>query len=296
MYNNTGSKNINRNQEEKNMKKHLVKIMSIGLIVSLSVTLFGCAPASTSNKVSSESTKNKVDEIKKAGMILVGTSGDYPPYEFHGEVNGKDEIVGFDIEIAKQVAKDLGVKLVIKDMKFDALLASLDTNKVDFVMAGMTPTPERAASVDFSKVYYTAIQTIVIRAKDKDLIKSLGDLKNKNIAVQKGSIQEGIAKDQLPGSKAIALPKISDEVLELKNNKVDALIVEAPVAAAYISNNKDLIIADVKLKGDDTGSAIAIKKGNSALVDEVNKTLDKLIAEKQIDKLVSEATDKVIAK
>ena len=269
------------------MKKHLVKIVSIAFSLSLSIALFGCA---------SSPTGNKVNEIKKAGVITVGTSGDYPPYEFHGEINGKDEIIGFDIEIAKQIAKDLGVKLVIKDMKFDALLASLDTNKVDFVMAGMTPTPERTASVDFSKIYYTAVQNIVIRAKDKDLIKDLGNLNNKTIAVQKGSIQEGIAKDQLPNSKAIALPMISDEVLELKNNKVDALIVEAPVAAAYISKNKDLMVADAKLKGDDSGSAIAIKKGNSVLVDEVNKTLDKLIAEKQIDKLVSEATDKVITK
>ncbi|MBC8061878.1 MAG: transporter substrate-binding domain-containing protein [Clostridiaceae bacterium] len=268
------------------MKKHLVKIISVALIVSSSIGLFGCK----------SSTGNKVDEIKKAGVILVGTSGDYPPYEFHGDVNGKDEIVGFDIEIAKQIAKDLGVKLVIKDMKFDALLASLNTNKVDFVMAGMTPTPERATSVDFSKIYYTAVQTIVIRAKDKDLIKNLADLKDKVIAVQKGSIQEGIAKEQLPNSKVIALPKISDEILELKNNKVDALIVEAPVAAAYISNNKDLIIAEVKLQGDDSGSAVGIKKGNTALVDAVNKTLDKLITEKQIDKLVTDATDKVIAK
>ena len=269
------------------MKKHLIKIMSITLIVSLSITLFGCASASTGNKV---------EQIKKAGVILVGTSGDYPPYEFHGEVDGKDEIVGFDIEIAKQLAKDLGVKLVIKDMKFDALLASLNTSKVDFVMAGMTPTPERSENVDFSKVYYTAVQTIVIRTKDKDLIKSLDDLKNKNIAVQKGSIQEGIAKEQLPSSKAIALPKISDEILELKNSKVDALIVEAPVAEAYVSNNKDLMIATIKLKGDDSGSAIAIKKGNTALVDEFNKTLEKLISEKQIDKLVTDATNKVIAK
>ena len=278
------------------MKKQLFKIMSITLIVSLSIALFGCAPASTTNKGNSKSTMNKVDEIKKAGVIIVGTSGDYPPYEFHGEVNGKDEIIGFDIEIAKQIAKDLGVKLIIKDMKFDALLASLDTSKVDFVMAGMTPTPERSQNVDFSKIYYTAVQTIVIRTIDKDLIKSLDNLKNKNISVQKGSIQEGIAKEQLPNSRAIALPKISDEILELKHNKVDALIVETPVAEAYISSNKDLMLATIKLKGDDSGSAVAIKKGNSALVDEVNKTLNKLIAEKQIDKLVSAATDKVIAK
>ena len=158
------------------MKKHLVKIVAIAFIASLSIGMFGCASASSSNKV---------NDIKKAGVITVGTSGDYPPYEFHGQVNGKDEIIGFDIEIAKQLAKDLGVKLVIKDMQFGALLASLNTNKVDFVISGMTPTKERAESVDFSKIYYTAVQTIVIRVKDKDSIKSIADLKGKNISVQK---------------------------------------------------------------------------------------------------------------
>ena len=276
------------------MKKKLFKITSLALVLSLSAALIGCK-ATSSSKDAAANSDSKLAAIKKAGTIVVGTSGDYPPYEFHGEVNGKDEIIGFDIEIAKQIAKDLGVKLVIKDMKFDALLASLDTNKVDFVMAGMTPTQERAQSVDFSKVYYTAIQKIVVRAKDKGSIKSVDILKNKNIAVQKGSIQEGIAKDQLPNSKAISLPKISDEVLQLKNSKVDALIVEAPVAEAYVANNKDLAVADITLKGEDTGSAVAVKKGNSELATEINKTLDKLISDKQIDKLVSEATDKVTA-
>jgi len=269
------------------MKNKSIKIMSIALIASLSITLFGCNSASSGNKVNA---------IKKAGVILVGTSGDYPPYEFHGEVNGKDEIIGFDIEIAKLIAKDLGVKLVIKDMKFEALLASLNTGKVDFVMAGMSPTKERAESVDFSKVYYKAFQTVVIRTKDKDIYKSLNDFKGKNIAVQKGSIQEGIAKEQFPNSKATALPMISDEVLQLKKDKVDALIVEGPVAEAYISNNKDLMIANIKLKADESGTAVAVKKGSTALVDQVNKTLDKLIAEKQIDKLVLEATNKVTSK
>lgn len=276
------------------MKKNLVKLTALALIISLSTGLLGCKSTS-SDKTTSSNADNKLATIKKAGELIVGTCGDFPPYEFHGDVDGKDEIIGFDIEIAKQIAKDLGVKLVIKDMKFDALLASLDTNKVDLVMAGMTPTPERAESVDFSTIYYTAIQQIVVRSKDKATINSIDVLKNKSIAVQKGSIQEGIAKDQLPSSRAISLPKISDEVLQLKTSKVSALIVEAPVAKAYVANNKDLAVSDIILKGDSTGSAVAIKKGNSSLKTEVNKTLEKLISEKQIDKFLSEATDKVVA-
>ena len=268
------------------MKMNFVKIVAATVLVSLTVSLAGCASKDT----------NGVDVIKKAKQIVVGTSGDYPPYEYHAQVNGKDEIVGFDIEIAKQIAKDLGVELVIKDMKFDALLAALDTGKVDFVMAGMTPTPEREQNVDFSKIYYNAVQTLVVRAKDKGTITSVDALNDKLVAVQKGSIQEDIAKNQLPKAKAVALSKISDEMLELKNNKVDALIVEAPVSGAYLIKNSDLALADLKLKTEDSGSAVAIKKGNTALKDAINKSLDKLIADKQIDALVSKATDAVEAK
>ncbi len=73
----------------------------------------------------------------------MATSADYPPYEFHKVVNGKDEIVGFDIEIAKEIAKQLGVELEIKDIKFDGLLAALQGGTVDMVISGMTPTEER---------------------------------------------------------------------------------------------------------------------------------------------------------
>ena len=96
---------------------------------------------------------------------------DYPPYEFHKLIDGKDEIVGFDIEIAKQVAADLGVKLEIVDMKFEGLLPALVTNDIDFIVAGMVADEERAKTVDFSVPYYAAEQRMVVRLADKDKYK-----------------------------------------------------------------------------------------------------------------------------
>jgi ABC-type amino acid transport substrate-binding protein len=240
-----------------------------------------------------EKKETKLDQIKKSGKIVVGTSADYPPYEFHKEINKKDEIVGFDIEIARAIAKDLGVQLEIKDMKFDALLASLDSGNVDFVISGMTPTEERKKSVDFTNVYYTAVQTVVVRAEDKDKLKSVDDLKGKKVGVQKGATQEKIAKEQIQGAELKALPKISDLVLELKNKKIDALVVELPVASAYVSKNKDLLVTNIPLNTEDSGSAIGVKKGAPELVEAMNKTLDKLKADKTIDKLVAEANELV---
>ncbi|WP_248925728.1 transporter substrate-binding domain-containing protein [Paenibacillus hamazuiensis] len=251
------------------------------------------ASAGKSTAASEPKKETKLDEIKKKGKIVVGTSADYPPYEFHKEIDKKDGIVGFDIEIAKALAKDLGVQLEIKDMKFDGLLAALDAGNVDFVMSGMTPTEERQKNVDFTKIYYTAVQSVVVRSEDKDKIKSIDDLKGKKVGAQKGATQEKIVKEQMPASELKALGKISDLMLELKNKKIDALVVEVPVATAYLSKNQDLALTDMKLQNEDSGSAIAVKKGSPELVDALNKSLDKLLADKTIDKLVAEANDLV---
>lgn len=272
------------------LKKGCSKLAAGVLLITLTIGAAGCGASGSSGKSATESA---VDRIKKAGKIVVGTSADYPPYEFHKQVNGKDTIVGFDIDIANEIAKDLGVKLEIKDMKFDGLLPALDTGNVDMVIAGMTPTPERQKNVDFSKIYYTAVQTVVVRANDKAALNSIDALKGKKVGVQKGSVQEGIAKDQMPNSEAKALSKISDEVLELKNNKVDALIVEKPVANAYAQKNADIIISDMKLKQDESGSAVAVKKGSSALTEAINKTLDRLLMDKSIDKMVTDETNAI---
>lgn len=274
------------------LKNKSVKLGAILLSVCLAVGLAACGKKDNSTQVAGANVKvqgTKLDEIKKAGKIIIGTSADYPPYEFHKSINGKDEIVGFDIEVAKNIAKDLGVKLEIKDMKFDGLLAALDSGKVDMVVAGMTPTPEREKNVDFTKIYYTAKQTVVVRAEDKDKIKTADDLKGFKLGVQKGSIQEDIAKKQIPGAQAVALPKISDLILSVQDKKFAASIIEGPVAEAYTNANKDIVISDINLKQEDAGSAVAVKKGNKDLVDAINKTLDKLLSAKSVDQFVIDA-------
>jgi ABC-type amino acid transport substrate-binding protein len=232
--------------------------------------------------------------FKAKGKIVVGTSADYPPYEFHKSIDGKDQIVGFDIDIANAIAKDLGVTLEIKDMKFDGLLAALDTGNVDMVIAGMTPDEERKKNVDFSKIYYTAKQAVVVRAEDKDKYKSMADLKGLKIGVQKGAIQEKIAQEQIPNAQLKSLGKISDIVAELKAKRVDAIVVELPVAENYVNKNKDLALSPIEPKDDTGGSAVAFKKGiDGKVLDQVNKTLDKLIADKKIDEFVAKANDMV---
>lgn len=272
------------------LKKKASKLLALLIASTVVFGFAGCGKASSASaNAGTTKQESKVDKIKKAGKLVLGTSADYPPYEFHKSVDGKDEIVGFDVEIAKEIAKDLGVKLEIKDMDFKGLLNALDAGNIDIVLAGMTPTPEREKSVDFSNIYYKAEQKVVVRAEDKDKIKVADDLKGKKLGVQKGSIQEDIAKNQLPGAEPQALGKISDIVLALNTKKYDAAIIEGPVATSYVNANKNLVIADLQLKTEDAGSAAAVKKGNKDLVDAVNKTLERLNNEKAIDKLVTDA-------
>lgn len=278
-------------------KKGLKKIIGIMLSLSLVISLSACAKKTEDkgNSGAAVKTETQVDKIKAAGKLVIGTSADYPPYEFHKMINGKDEIVGFDIMIANEIAKDLGVKLEIKDITFNGLLEALKQDKVDFVIAGMTPTEERAKEVDFTKVYYKAVQAIMVRTEDKDKYKSLEDLKGKKVGVQMATIQEELAKEQITGAEVKSLGKITDLVLELKNKKVDALVIELPVATSYADKNKDLTVSGLKFKDEnqEKGNAIAVKKNSPEFVEALNKVLDKLAASKTVDKFVTEANEMV---
>lgn len=255
------------------------------------ITMLFTMAACTQESGGGNSQLSKLEEIKAKGKLVIGTSAAYPPYEFHKEIDGKDTIVGFDIDIAKEIANDLGVELEIVDIKFDGLLAALNADKIDIIIAGMTPTEERKKSVDFSKIYYTATQSVVVNKDQADSIKSVEDLKDKLIGVQKGTIQEGIAKEIVDESQIKGLGKISEIVLEITNGKVDAFIAETPVAKAYVEQNSSLAIADIKLDTGDSGSAIAVKKGNEDLVEKINEILDELMEEKKIDEFIVNATE-----
>lgn len=253
-------------------------IMLLAVVLVLGAALTGCGKKDT-----------KLGAIQKAGKIVMGTNAEYPPYEFHANIDGKDAIVGLDVSIAKEVAKDLGVELEIKDMSFDGLLAALKAGKIDFIVAGMTPSPERRESVDFSKIYYTAKQGVIVRADEKDSYKTMADLNGKKLGVQMGSTQEEIAQKQVTDAKITSITSISDLILQLESKKVDALIVELPVAQVYAANKNTITIADAAPQDDVGGSAIAVQKNNPSLVAAMDKVVDRLIADKQIDAFFVEA-------
>lgn len=279
------------------LKKNIKKVVSIMLIAVMLFTLAACTakknseakPADEQKTTAQPEASGKVAEIKEKGKIVLGTAADYPPYEFHKEINGKDNIVGFDIDIAKAIAADLGVELEIKDMKFDGLLAALVAGDIDFIVAGMVPTEERKQSVDFSIPYYDAEQKMLVKAENAGKVKTADDLKGKVIGAQKSTLQEEIARTKIEASEVKALSKITDLVLELQNDKIYGLILAGPVAEAYAKQNPAFVMPEISF-GREDGVAVAVGKGNTDLVDAINATLEKNIKDGTVDKLIGEAT------
>ncbi len=148
------------------MKKNLKAIIQI---IIMTVAMFALTAVSATH-VSAADTS--LQRVKQRGELIMVTSPDYPPYEFQVNKNGKDHIVGMDIDVAKKVAKDLHVKLVIKSMNFDSLLVAIQTGKADMAIGGINPTAARRQSVDFSKIYYTGGQSFLINSSDVNKYKS----------------------------------------------------------------------------------------------------------------------------
>lgn len=285
------------------MKKFLSLIVATALSFSLvacgssakSETTYSTEATNNDNQASddtqTEASNDELAKIKEKGEIVMATSPDYPPYEFKIIENGKEKIVGFDIAIAEEIAKDMGVELRISEMDFNGLLPALNAGKADIVMAGMTPDEERSKAVNFSEIYYLAEQGIMVSTENKDTLNTLESFAGKKIGVQKGSVQEKIAMEQMPDSKIISLVKLPNIILELKSGNIDAAIVELPVANGYVKQYPELAISDAKVKDETGGSAIAIKKGNDALTEQINSTIKRLQEEGTIDKYVLEANE-----
>ena len=210
----------------------------------------------------------------------MGTSADYFPYEFVDTANG-DAIVGFDIEIAETITERLGYELKIEDMDFGSLLGALNSGRVDFVMAGMTPTEERKENADFSDIYLSA--TNLIMTKDESL-QAIEDLSGKKIGVQTASIQENIAKEQAPDAELVSLNKIPEIVQELNTGRIDAMVIEDTVAQKYLDQDDSFYTFALKEDGE-KGSAAAFKLDDE-LRDQFNEELNKMMESGEIDELV----------
>ncbi|MBA1392478.1 transporter substrate-binding domain-containing protein [Lactobacillus sp. XV13L] len=203
----------------------------------------------------------------------MGTSPDFPPYEFVKNINGKSKVVGMDIEVGRKVARDLGVKLVVRTMDFDSLLVALETGKIDMVISGMDATPKRAKSVAFSHAYYKSGQDLLIRTADKAKFKDYHSFTGQVIGAQTGSLQATLIKEQAQKAKLKTMDKDSDLILGLKTNKFAGVAVDTATANAFAKNTSGIMVIPSGFKVDSAGSAIAFHKGAKSLVKAANKSI-----------------------
>ena len=279
----------------------LKKLLATGLAAIMVMGLVGCSSSkgsssSASSDASSSAAKTeKLQQIKDAGVLKVGTSAEYSPYEFHKVVDGEDKIVGFDDFVVQEIAKDMGVKVEYEDMDFDGLLGALQADKVDIVLAGMTPDEKRKKSVDFSEIYYTNSNVCIVAKGKEDIIKKSEDLKDLKVGVQKGTTQADYVTNTLGISDATQLKKIPDLMLELQNGKIDVIVTGKAVAEINVKKYDNIAIGNTTV-GDEVAetAAAAIKKSgngvdNTSFVKSVNDTIKRLQDSGDMDKYMQEA-------
>ena len=279
----------------------LKKLLATGLAAIMVMGLVGCSSSkgsssSASSDASSSAAKTeKLQQIKDAGVLKVGTSAEYSPYEFHKVVDGEDKIVGFDDFLVQEIAKDMGVKVEYEDMDFDGLLGALQADKVDIDLAGMTPDEKRKKSVDFSDIYYTNSNVCIVAKGKEDTIKKSEDLKDLKVGVQKGTTQADYVTNTLGISDATQLKKIPDLMLELQNGKIDVIVTGKAVAEINVKKYDNIAIGNTTV-GDEVAetSAAAIKKSgngvdNTSFVKSVNDTIKRLQDSGDMDKYMQEA-------
>lgn len=210
-------------------------------------------------------------------LVMVTEAG-FAPYEYYE--NG--EIVGVDVDIAKEIAKELGKKLVIKDVAFDSIINEVKTGKADFGAAGISYSDERAEEVDFSINYSVSKQVVIV--KDSSNITSNDDIYNKKIAVQLGSIADTYVTKEYPNAIIVRQKKYLSAIEDLKNDKVEAVVMDELPAKEILNNNSDLKILPVSLTNDSYG--MIVKKGNTKLLETINRVLERLKNDGTIDSYI----------
>ena len=286
------------------MKK---KLLFLGLMLIATISLVACTGEKGKEKTSdikkqeqtsTNNTQNNTDsisKIKEKGKLVLATSPDYPPYEFKTIKDGKLEIVGFEVEMAKKFAEKLGVDLEIKEMDFKLVIESVKKGEADIAMAGISPTPQRAEQVGMTEGYYKSEQTALIRAEDVDKYTSKDSLKGKNIGAQMGAIQVKIAQS-VDGATVKELPLVTALLADLKTKKIDAIVMESAVANQYAMGNPEFKVANFVFESDSESSVLAVKKENTDLLEFLNKEIEQMISDGTVNKLVVDAMDITEAK
>ena len=252
----------------KNLKKFVCLLLAALTVFAL------CACGS--------SDKSALQEIKDSGVLTVALSPDFAPMEFvDSSKTGQEQYVGFDVMLAQFIADELGVKLEIQAMSFDACQTAVSTASVPMSISGYSWTEDRAENFELSDYYYAGEneteQVLLIRKADADKYKSAEDFDGVDVGAQNASLQMMMVTEQLPNAKAYTVGDIGVGVLELQSGNIEALAVAAGNAEMIISSNPDLVVCEWEfdVKAEYEANVVLITKGETELLEAVNAALQK---------------------
>lgn len=215
-------------------------------------------------------------------VLVVGTEGTYPPFEFHDETGA---LVGYDIDLVNALADKMGVEVKWVDMAFDGLIPALLTQKIDMVAACMSVTSERSKKVNFSDPYIITYSAFVTPA-DNETIKGIDDLKGKKVSVQLGTTED-LHVSTIESVEVKKFNKLDDAVREVTLGRVDAAFMDEPVAKDYVGSKqfegKLKVAFTIEIEG--APKALALNKEDTELLEKVNKALAEAKEEGLIEKL-----------
>ncbi len=253
------------------MKKKICAILFASAMV---LSLVACGGSSTSENTSS-------DEGTSSGDVLIMvTNAEFQPYEYYDN----NDIVGIDVDIATAIAEKLGMELEIEDVAFDSIINEVTSGKADFAMAGMTVTADRKESVDFSDTYASTSQKIIVQ--EGSSITSPDDLAGVIVGVQLGTTGDIYVSDlEDVGTTVERYSKGAEAIQALASGKIDAVVIDYEPAKAFVAQTDGLVILDESFTEEEY--AIAVAKGNSDLLDQINAALAELTEDGTIDAIVA---------
>lgn len=221
---------------------------------------------------------------RNSNELIMVTEAGFAPYEYYEN----SEVVGVDVDIAKEIAKEMGKTLVIKDIAFDSIINEVKTGKADFGAAGISYSEERAKNVDFSVNYAVSKQVVIV--KNDSSITDINSIGNKKIAVQLGSVADTFVTDEYDEATIVRQKKYLAAIEDLKVGKVDCVVMDELPAKEIVNSNTGIKILNGALTNDSYG--MVVKKGNKELLEVINKVLNRLSSDGSIDRYIIAHTEK----
>jgi len=239
------------------MKRLATVLMGLALVGTFGTTAMAAAPADT------------LAEVKKKGVFVAGVKDSLPPFGYVDEKTR--EIVGYDIDFVKAIAKKLGVKLELKPVTSASRMPQLTEGNIDIIAATMTKNPERAKQIGFSHTYFATGQKFIAK---KGTVKSVKDLAGKKIGTAKGSTSEQNVKEAIPTSTVLAFDDYPQAFLALQQGKVAAVTTDEAILAGILAkapNKSKFEIPNVQISEEPYG--LGMRKDDANFIDFVNKTV-----------------------